>query len=164
VGLSQDNPRYNEWVVARRIEVAGFAADADWIATQDDKLPDGAGVPSRAFQIPNLPGRPAKGFAVMLVGVDAEGAVVPPGAGTADLDVIELVQYSGDYDDKAPHIAAVEDPTTPLTPLSFSLPANLSARLPGVGGAQNQYALRVTALTAPAGATEVRLLIKPLGD
>lgn len=163
MALAGNTPRYNEWFVARRIDVATFAPDADWIATQDDLLPDGNGEPTQAFQIPPLPGRPAKGFAVMLVGVDAGGASLPPGGGSVDIDFIEIVQYSGQYNDDAPHIAAVESLTTPLTPLTYSVPAYLSVRIPNVGGAQNQFALRLTALTPPAGAVEVRLLVKALG-
>ena len=162
MALAHSNPRYNDWVVARRIDVAAFAPDDDWVDTQDAQLPDGSGAPTSAFQVPPL-GHPANGFAVMLVGVDGAGNPLPPAAGSADIDFVELVQYSGDYDDKAPHIGAVEALTPPLTPLSLTIPANLSVRVPRVGAAQNQYALRVTALTAPAGATEVRLLVKPLG-
>ena len=96
MGLAGNSPRYNEWIVVRRIEVAGFAADADWIATQDANLLDGAGAPTSGFQVPNLPGRPANGFAVMAVGVDAGGEPVAPGAASADLDVVEVVRFSGE--------------------------------------------------------------------
>jgi hypothetical protein len=163
MALSGDSPRYNEWVVVRRVTVAGFAADADWQGTQDSNLLDGAGNPTAAFQIPNLPGRPATGFAVEAVGVDANGSPVAPAAGTITFDVLEVTRYSGNYDDRAPHISDVEDPATPLTPLALALPFNLVARLSSVGGAQNQFAFRISALSAPAGATEVRILIKPLG-
>lgn len=163
MSIARNSPRYNEWILVRRITVAGFSSDADWVGTQDANLSDGAGNTTAGFQVPNLPGRVADGFSIMMVGVDADGEPVAPGAGTLDIDVVELVRFSGEYNDRAPHVAAVEDLTTALTALSITLPANLSARLAGVGGSQNQFALRVTALTAPAGAAEVRILVKPLG-
>lgn len=154
--VGNDRPRYNEYIIARELDVDSFAADADFIVTQDVQ-----GV--RAFQVPNLPGRPGTGFALLLVAVDSGGAPVTPGTITADVEVLEVVRYSGEYNDRAPHVCEVESLTTPLTPLAFTLPANLVARLPDVGGAQNQFLVRVSALAnAPAGGT-VRILAKPLG-
>jgi len=163
MGLAGDTPRYNEWIVARQIAVDGFAPDPDWVATQDPRLLDGAGNPSRAFQVPNLPGRPAKGCAVAVVAVDADGNVQVPAGVSVDVDVVEVVQFSGDYNDRAPHIMAVEDPTTPLTAWSFTLPAAIVARLPGIGGAQNQFAFRVSAAAGGPAGGEYRILVKPLG-
>ncbi|MAF27870.1 MAG: hypothetical protein CL819_01320 [Croceicoccus sp.] len=154
-------------MIVRRLTVAGFVVDPDWHASQDGLLPDGAGDPSRAaFQVPNLPGRPAGGFAVQAVGVDAAGKPVDPAAGTITLDVLEVTRYSADYDGNTAHVSAVEDPAAPLTPLAgMVLPANLVQRVKtgDAGGAQRQFALRVAALSAPAGAAEVRLLVAPLG-
>lgn len=157
-----DTPRYNEWIVARRVVVAGFVSDVDWQGTQDAGLANGAGEPTSAFQVPNLPGRPASGMALQLVAVDGDGAPVAPAGISAAVELVELVRYSGNFDDRAPHVSDVEDPAAPLTPLAFTLPANLVANVRNVGGAQNQFAIRMTSLTAP-GAAEVRLLIKPLG-
>lgn len=165
MGTRTGTPTYNEWAVIREITVTGFAADADWQATQNAILPDGAGAPTRAFQVPNLPGRPATGFAVQVVAVDAGGAPVVPAAGTITFDVVEVTRYSGDYDDRAPHISDVEDSATPGSPLALTVPFNFISRVftLNTGGAQRQFALRVSAMTAPAGAVTVRLLIAPQG-
>jgi hypothetical protein len=160
MGLSGNTPRYNEWTLVRKITVAGFSADTDWQSTQGEMV-DGGGDPVAAFSIPSLPGRTGVGFAVQAVGVDADGAVVAPGAGSVTFDVLEVTRFSDEYNDRAVHISDVES-GTPLSALSIVLPANFVARVPDAGGAQNQFTLRVSAMTGSAGATEMRLLIKPL--
>lgn len=153
----------NGWVLAREITVAGFAADPNWRTTPDPQLKDAGGAPTRAVQIPLIGGAPSKGFAVMMVGLTANNAPVAPGAGTITFDVLEVMHSNReDFDGQQTHIAAVEDFTTALTALSMALPANIAARLPNVGGAQNLFAFRVSALSAPAGATKVQILVKPL--
>ena len=156
-------PSDNEWAIVRTITVAGFAADVDWQASQDGLLLDGAGLPTQGFQVPNLPGRPGSGFAVQAVGIDVGGSPVAPAAGTISFDVLEVTRYSGNYDNRGPIVSDVTDDALSVTPLAAVLPLCNVFRLPGVGGAQRQFALRVSALSAPAGAVTIRLLIAPLG-
>jgi len=163
VSLSGDSPRYNEWIVARSLTVAGFATDPDWRATQARFLPDAAGNPVTAFQIPPWPGRPGSGLKVLPVAVDAGGAPVAPGAGTITVELIEVVRYSGEYDDLAVHVADISTAFASTPTVGAALAFNTGATIAAIGGSQNQFALRVTALSAPAGAVTVRLLAAPLG-
>ena len=160
-------PQYNDWIVARQIDVATFAPDPDWRTTPLDLLiRDASGQPVLRFTVPNIPGRPSGGWALMLVGIDADGNEVSPTGGTATLTPLEVISYSADYNDFVPHIATLSPLTNTAvlddTAIQGSVEFNRVVRLPDVGGAQNQFVVRFDALAAPAGATEVRLLIKGL--
>ncbi len=167
-GFGYGIPKYNEYIVARTVDTSvPFVADPDWRTTPGDLLLyDGQGEPVERFQIPNLPGRPAGGLGFMLVGIDADGNEVDPTGGTADVEPMEVISYSGDYNDFVPHVSSVCVATNTAAlataPIAGTVDFNRVARLPDIGGAQNQFVLRMTALTPPAGAVLVRLLIKGL--
>jgi hypothetical protein len=148
------------WVLIRTINPSGFVADPDWVATQDSTMVSGAGVPVPPFAIPNVPGRPARGFAVMLAALNAAGAPIAPAAITATVHPIEVIYWGADGN-RTVHLAAVEDANTALTAETFTLPANLAANVRDRGGGRNLFALRVSAVAAGAAA-ELRLYVKPV--
>lgn len=156
--MSPNRPKYNDWTVVRRIAVDGFEADPDWLAKQN--MADALLRDLQPFTVPNLPGRTADGFALLLVCVDEEGEPVPPDGARAQVELYELVRH---VDSAAgAHVCVLEDPEDPEEPWAFVLPANLVKPVRRVGGAQNQYAVRVSGLVA-CDVHEVRLLVKPLG-
>lgn len=151
---------HNGWVLVRTITVSSFVGDPDWVATQDSLMLSGTNVPVAPFAVPNLPGRPATGFAVMLAALDAAGNPIAPTGIDADLYPIEVVSWGGDENNRVVHLVSVEDETTPLAALTFTLPANLAANILHRGGARNLFNLRVSAINAGAAAS-LRIYVKP---
>ena len=167
-----DRPRYNDYIVARVVAVplGAFVPDPDWRTTpSDDLLLDGQGVPVMRFQVPLISGEKGAGWAFTVVGIDNEGSEVDPTGGTITVEAMEVVSYSGNYQTKVPHVCAISelDLTNPFNvannPVGGSVEFNRIVRLLEFGGGQNQFVFRITALTPPAGAVLVRLLVKPLG-
>jgi hypothetical protein len=157
----------NEWFLAREIPVAGFTTDPDWLATANPSLPSGGAVsrPVQRFSIPSRNGLTADGFSLVAVGVNAAGIPQAPGTLSLTVSVLELIGYQGrNNNSRQVHVVAADSYAAGLAVLAFTLTGNIVARAPGLGGAQNQYVLRATALTAPAAITLVRVFIKGLGS
>ena len=165
-----NNFEYSEWTLIRQLDPATFAPDPDWQATQPQTptLQDGNGDPVRGFCVPSLVGDPARGLKLMIVGVDANDSPVPPGGATLAMDLLEVLEYSGNNDMREIFVSTISqlfgvvNGAGPIEQGTINF--NQVTRQGAITGGKAKYVTRITALNAPAGAEKVFIFVAPQGQ
>jgi hypothetical protein len=99
----------------------------------------------------------------MVVVVTATGVPVPPAAITYEATLIEIIGFSGDFNDSAPHYNNVFDSPFGSGALlnRTAIPVNSVLPIQGPVGAESQYAFRIESFT-PGASNTGQLFIKGL--
>lgn len=151
---------FNQWNLIRELTSAGTIADADVVASQDpaDFVQVGA------FTVLPVKAEPTSGIAIcMALVLTATGVPVAPAAVTYTATLIEIIGFSGNFNDSSKHFNNVFD--SPFGSGAIltraAIPVNSVLPMQGPVGAESQYAIRIEAFT-PGAANTGRLFIKGL--